>query len=84
MMDLTPSITFGTWLRYVDTLPAYGIDSYVAMDARIGWQVHSQVELSLAGRNLLDNAHPEFGYLFINTIPSEIERSVYAKATWTF
>jgi iron complex outermembrane receptor protein len=84
MMDLSPGITLDTWLRYVDTLPTYGIGSYVAMDARIGWQARPDLELSLVGRNLLDSAHPEFGYLFINTIPSEIERSVYAKATWTF
>jgi iron complex outermembrane receptor protein len=84
MMDLSPGITLDTWLRYVDTLPTYGIDSYVAMDARIGWQARPDLELSLVGRNLLDSAHPEFGYLFINTIPSEIERSVYAKATWNF
>jgi iron complex outermembrane receptor protein len=84
MMNLTKSVTLDTWLRYVDNLPTYGIPSYVALDARIGWQVHPQVELSLVGRNLLDSAQPEFGYLFINTIPSEIERSVYAQARVTF
>ncbi|MDP2003133.1 MAG: TonB-dependent receptor [Desulfurivibrionaceae bacterium] len=84
MMNLRSGITLDTWLRYVDTLPTYGIDSYVALDARVAWQVNPQVELSLVGRNLLDNAQPEFGYLFINTIPSEIERSVYAQARMTF
>ncbi|MFA6283259.1 MAG: TonB-dependent receptor, partial [Desulfurivibrionaceae bacterium] len=84
MMNLPNNVTCDTWLRYVDNLPTYGIDSYFALDARIGWQVHPQVELSLVGRNLLDDAQPEFGYLFINTIPSEIERSVYAQARMTF
>jgi iron complex outermembrane receptor protein len=84
MMNLRSGVTLDTWLRYVDTLPTYGIDSYVALDARVAWQVNPQVELSLVGRNLLDNAQPEFGYLFINTIPSEIERSVYAQARMTF
>lgn len=84
MMNLSKSLTLDTWLRYVDNLPAYGIPSYVALDARVGWQVHPQLELSLVGRNLLDNAQPEFGSLYINTIPSEIERSVYAQARMTF
>ncbi|PKN48500.1 MAG: hypothetical protein CVU58_05830, partial [Deltaproteobacteria bacterium HGW-Deltaproteobacteria-16] len=68
----------------VDNLPTYGIDNYVTLDARVAWQVNPTVELSLVGQNLLDNAQPEFGYLFINTIPSEIERSVYAQVRMTF
>lgn len=84
MMDLCSSVTLDTWLRYVDNLPTYGIDSYVALDARIGWQLNPQIELSLVGQNLLDNAQPEFGSLYINTIPSEIKRSVYAQVRMTF
>ena len=84
MMNLRADITLDTWLRYVDNLPTYGIDNYVALDARVAWQVNPTVELSLVGQNLLDNAQPEFGYLFINTIPSEIERSVYAQVRMTF
>ena len=84
MMNLRSDITLDTWLRYVDNLPTYGIDNYVALDARVAWQVNPTVELSLVGQNLLDNAQPEFGYLFINTIPSEIERSVYAQVRMTF
>jgi len=84
MMNLSNSVTLDTWVRYVDNLPTYGIDSYVAFDARIGWQVNPALELSLVGRNLLDNAQPEFGSLYINIIPSEIPRSVYAQARMTF
>ena len=84
MMNLCSSVTFDTWLRYVDNLPTYGIDSYVALDARVGWQINPALELSLVGRNLLDNAQPEFGSLYINIIPSEIERSVYAQVRMTF
>ena len=84
MMNLRSDITLDTWLRYVDNLPTYGIDNYVTLDARVAWQVNPTVELSLVGQNLLDNAQPEFGYLFINTIPSEIERSVYAQVRMTF
>jgi len=84
MMNLSNNVTLDTWLRYVDNLPTYGIGSYVAFDARVGWQVNPALELSLVGRNLLDNAQPEFGSLYINIIPSEIPRSVYAQARMTF
>ncbi|HSR35810.1 MAG TPA: hypothetical protein VLL73_01420, partial [Desulfurivibrionaceae bacterium] len=84
LMDLTPTVTVDTWLRYVDNLPAYGLDSYLTLDARIGWQAAPGLELALVGRNLLDDGHPEFGQRYINIVPSEIERSVYGKATWSF
>lgn len=83
MMDIGKNLSFDTWLRYVDNLPTYGIGSYLTMDARLGWQARPELELELVGKNLFDNAHPEFGSLYINTIPSEIERSVYGKITWT-
>jgi hypothetical protein len=40
--------------------------------------------LALVGQNLFDNQHPEFVPEYINTRPSEVVRSMYAKATWKF
>ncbi|MCC2636179.1 MAG: hypothetical protein K0S48_4065, partial [Ramlibacter sp.] len=33
---------------------------YTSLDARIGWQVTSRVEVSLLGQNLLNDRHAEF------------------------
>ena len=38
----------------------------------------------IIGQNLLDNHHPEFLPDFINTRPTEVERSIYGRVTWSF
>lgn len=84
LMDLGNTVTLDTWLRYVENLPTYGLDSYVTLDVRLGWQAQPGLELALVGKNLLNDHHTEFGQQFINIVPSEIARSVYGKATWSF
>ncbi|MEE8428197.1 MAG: TonB-dependent receptor, partial [Gammaproteobacteria bacterium] len=76
----------GSGLRYVSSIdaPGPGADSYVELDLRLGWLPTNNLELSLVGRNLLDNHHPEFQPDFILTQPTEVERSVYANAKWRF
>ena len=48
-------------LRAVGALPNPAVPSYVALDARIAWLVRPGIELSLAGFNLADSRHVEFG-----------------------
>ncbi len=60
------------------------IDSYVEADLRLGWEASPGLELSIIGQNLLDNHHPEFLPDFINTQPTEVERSIYGRVTWNF
>jgi len=75
------------YIRYVGSLEAPGFpqtDSYVALDARLGWSPRKGVELSLVGQNLLDGSHPEFNPDFIFSIPTEVERSIYGKVTLSF
>ncbi|MHC4182692.1 MAG: TonB-dependent receptor domain-containing protein, partial [Planctomycetota bacterium] len=84
-MELGKNVEFDLWLRYVDNLSGRGIDNYITLDSRLGWQPSKNFELSIVGQNLLDSQHPEFGTpLFINTFPTEVERSVYGKLTWRF
>ena len=83
-MDLTRSVTFDSWLRYVDRLPAFDVDSYFSLDLRLGWYVNDDLELSVVGQNLLDSQHKEIESDFIGTEATEFERSVYAKATLYF
>ena len=60
------------------------IDSYVELDLRIGWKAAPGMELSLVGQNLLDSRQREFLPDFINSQPTEVERSFYGKLTWNF
>ncbi|MBC8353460.1 MAG: TonB-dependent receptor [Planctomycetes bacterium] len=85
--DIRCDVQFDLMLRYVDAISFEGvpIPSYLELDARLGWQATDQLELSLVGRNLLDNHHPEFiGDPFTGDIGTEVERSVYGVATWTY
>jgi outer membrane receptor protein involved in Fe transport len=36
------------------------IDAYTELDLRFGWVPNRHLEISLIGRNLLDQRHPEF------------------------
>lgn len=80
-MNLPYNLEFDVTVRWIDHLPAPNVPSYVGLDARLGWHVRNNVELSLAGFNLLDRRHPEFG-----TAPgrSEIGRNVYLRLLWNF
>jgi iron complex outermembrane recepter protein len=86
-VDLGKGVEFDLWLRGVDRLPyvdRVSIPGYLTMDARLAWKVMPNLELTLVGQNLLQRRHPEFIPEFINTYSSEVERSVYGKATWKF
>lgn len=83
-MDLGRGIELDLWVRYVDRLPFFNIDRYVTCDARLAWKPTRNLELSLVGRNLADNQHPEFDSTIITTAQTEVERSYYGKITWRF
>ncbi len=82
--DLTEKIELDAAVRYVDTLSdlTIPVDSYVELDLRLGWHITDDLELSIIGRNLLDDKHPEYSGLGLGVPSSEIERSVYGKITY--
>jgi len=81
-MNVTSAVELDVSLRAVGSLPAPRVPAYLAADARIGWNVTDQVQLSVAGYNLLNAAHPEF---VVSSPPRrDIRRSVYATARWSF
>ncbi len=83
MMDLSENLELDSWIRYVDSLPSVNADSYITLDARLGWKLTEKIELSIAGRNLLEERHKEYGpSSIINTQTTDIERSVYGSITW--
>lgn len=60
-MDLAPDLDLDIGLRAVDDLPDPAVPGYVTLDARLGWRVADNVELSLTGMNLLNERHAETG-----------------------
>jgi iron complex outermembrane receptor protein len=86
-MDLPHGVTFDTGLRYVDKLPFYQIGSYFELDARVGWKISKNLEISIVGQNLLHDQHTEFGPSYINTQNGNkngIPRTIFGKIAWQF
>lgn len=80
-------VTLDLWLRGADRLESidvYSVPGYITLDARLAWKPFSGLEIALVGRNLLHGRHQEFIPELINTVYSEVERSVYGKVTWEY
>ncbi len=85
LMTLPYQVEFDSWLRISDNIPAPNIAGYIDLDLRLGWKPWPNLDLSLVGQNLLDNHHPEAApSLFLATQPTEVQRSVYGKLTWSY
>lgn len=80
--DLLDSLRLDLWMRYVDEIKAYDIPEYCSLDLAIGWQMSKSFELSVQARDLLDSSHPEYPPEILETLPTEIERSIFAKISW--
>jgi iron complex outermembrane receptor protein len=84
MLDLGGGFEFDLWPRYVDNLSYDSVESYVDLDARLGWRPTNAIEFSLVGQNLLDSRRREtFPDLFPIT-PTQAERAAYGKLTLRF
>jgi iron complex outermembrane recepter protein len=87
-MDLPRDVQLDTGFRWIDTRhtsngPVPGtVPSYAELDLRLAWRLSRNLELSIAGQNLLHAHHPEYG--FPTSTREEIQRSLYAKAAWRF
>ncbi len=64
-------------------LGSAAIPAYTSLDARIGFDVSKQWELSVSGQNLLQARHLELLPEALNAA-SYVTRGVYLKSTWRF
>jgi iron complex outermembrane receptor protein len=80
------NLQFDAALRYVGDIEVSGVsvDSYIEADLRLGWEARPGLELSIIGQNLLNSHHAEFLPDFIDTQPTEVERSIYGRVNWAF
>jgi len=67
--------------RFVSNLPFQKVAAYNTGDVRFGWRASHSWEMSVAGKNLMQPHHAEFGS-DVDTIVG-IKRSVFATLTWT-
>ncbi len=87
------SLSLNVWGRYVDNAacmyvgnpggPYYTIDDYFTADLQLTYHPTSNLSISLVGQNLLEESHEEYVQEFWS-LPTEVERGVYLKATYRF
>ncbi|NEV62440.1 TonB-dependent receptor plug domain-containing protein [Thiorhodococcus minor] len=78
-VDLSQRLALDVYARFVDQLPDFDLDAYLALDARLAWRLRPQVTLALVGRNLLDPTHVEYGQGTLSGTPHEIAREVMVR-----
>ncbi|ADM10713.1 TonB-dependent receptor, plug [Parvularcula bermudensis HTCC2503] len=80
--DVNDRINFDFVVRYVDNLEDFDIDDYTQLDIHGSYDLSDRVSLSVAGRNLLDDEHYEFGVdPSYATLPTAVERSFFISLT---
>jgi iron complex outermembrane recepter protein len=79
-VNLPKKLEFDQTYRYVSALPAQAVASYQTTDARFGWHINRDVELSVGGQNLLRPHFAQYGGDPGGLV--ETKRSVYAKLVW--
>lgn len=77
--DITPDLMLDVALRAIGQLPEPKVSAYAEMDANLQWKVTDNIQLSLAGFNLLHKHHPEF---LTTGGSNEIPRSFLASVRW--
>jgi len=71
-------------LYHVSRLVSAQVPRYTRLDVRLGWQIVEGLEISVAGQNLLDGRHQEFGGNGVGVLASQVKRSAYGSFTWRF
>jgi iron complex outermembrane recepter protein len=84
-VSLKSAMAFGRFsvdgmLRHVAKLPSPESPAYTELSMRLAWQASRSVEVALSGFNLLNERHSEYAV----PTATEIPRSIYAEARWTF
>jgi iron complex outermembrane recepter protein len=80
LLNLPKRFEFDPTYRYVSALPAQSVKSYSTMDLRLAWHFAGNFEASVAGQNLFQPNHTEYG---ISPGPMVgVKRSVYGQITW--
>jgi iron complex outermembrane receptor protein len=89
LMDLGNDLSLDLWLYHAGEIerPAYlretSVAAYTGLNLRLAWRPGENLELSLIGRDLLDDRHLEFvGESYL--MPTEIERSIHAQVLLHF
>ncbi len=82
--DLAPGIEADAFVRYAERLRDLHVPAVVDATVRVSWMLDQHLRLSIVGQHLIEAHHPEFISEFLQLKPSEIERGIFANATYTY
>lgn len=93
-IDINHQWQVNGWLRYIDAIEGRGsldllkeegtaIDAYFLFDCNLIWKLNKELEVMIAGQNLLNSSQPQY-VAELHTPLTEISRGFYAKMTWRF
>jgi iron complex outermembrane receptor protein len=74
--DVAPAWELDVFLRHYAARPDPQVPAYTAIDARVGWRLVRDAELSFALQNLTDRRHPEWG---MAASRAELERGAFVQ-----
>ena len=77
--DLLKRLQADLIYRYVSALPAQSAPAYSTGDVRVAWRFNRHIEFSIAGQNLFQPFHVEYGD---TGGPVAVRRNVYASLAW--
>lgn len=91
--DITKQWEVNGWLRYQDDTTSRSssqlyeteipVDSFFVLDVNVIWKPRPNLEIMVAGQNLLNTDQLQYAAEAISP-PTEVARGVYGKITWSF
>lgn len=79
--DISKEIKFDTAVYYVGKVGNQNVDSYTRVDFRLAWKPVRNGEIILAGQNINNDEHSEFGSVPFTTA-TQVPRSFYLGLKW--
>ncbi len=80
-INLPYNLEFDTAVYYVENIPQEDVSGYIRLDARLGWHLNENLDVSIGLQNLQDPEHQEFGSS--NGVEAtKIERSIFGQIIW--
>ena len=77
--DITSAFELDAAARYMGDLPNPAVPAYTAVDARVGWRLARNLEVSFVVQNAFDRVHAEAG---TPATRAEFGRSYFLRAQW--
>lgn len=82
--DFAPGWEGDVFVRYSERLRDISVPSVIDATARISWRLDEHLRLSLVGQHLIEDHHQEFSSDYLMIKRSEVQRGIFANATFTF